>query len=158
MTRYIQLTQGYQAIVDDEDHEELSKFKWHYHLGYAIRTVYTGGKYIKIRMHRVVMNCPADKEIDHVDGNKLDNRRCNLRICTRADNVRNIQVNTLGKSSKYKGVTWKKQSKKWCAQISLRKKKIYLGLFTDEKSAAIAYNQAAQKYFGEFARLNEVQL
>lgn len=152
----IPLTMGKYALVDDEDYEELSKYKWHYHdAGYATRSIYLGKrdgkyKYKKIFMHRQILNNP--KQTDHANGDGLDNRRSNLRVCDYTDNMRNRRKSA-NKSSKFKGVLWDKRAGKWRSRIGLAKDK-HIGYFNDEKEAAIAYNEAAKEHFGEFARLN----
>lgn len=87
---------------------------------------------------------------DHINGNKLDNRRCNLRICTPHQN----NLNRPNVTGKYKGVYWCKRLKKWMAQIMIGERNKYVGSFPNEEEAAFAYNEAAKKYHGEFARLN----
>jgi AP2 domain-containing protein/HNH endonuclease len=108
-----------------------------------------------VPLHRLIMNAPADKEVDHINGDTLDNRRCNLRICSHKENLRNQKLPKNSKSG-YKGVTWYKRIKKWRSHIRLNKKQIHLGYFDDIKLAANAYNEAAIKYFGEFAKLNDL--
>ena len=108
-----------------------------------------------IYMHRVVMNTPDGMETDHISMNTLDNRRENLRQCTRAENSANkkkYSTNTSG----YKGVTWHKAANKWRAQITINYKNHILGQFDKIEDAAKAYNEAAKNRLGEFARLNEV--
>lgn len=153
----INLTKGAVAIVDDEDYEELNKFKWQLHSeGYAVREIWNpGGKRKRVRMHRVIMNTPEGMDTDHRNGNRLDNRKENLRICTRQQNLRNSFVgsnNTTG----YKGVAFHKFSGLYHATINVDKKQKSLGYHKTPQEAAKAYNDAALKYFGEFAKLNKL--
>ncbi len=163
----IQLTQNKIAVVDNEDFEFLNKYKWNVlndkNRCYAVRYITIKSqdkekntKYIKkiIWMHRVIMrNKLKDNElIDHKNMNGLDNRKCNLRICTHSQNGMNREGQ--GGSSIYKGVCWNNNYQKWRAQIKLNYKLIHLGDFNNEIEAAKAYNVAAKKYFGEFAWLN----
>ncbi len=157
--KQIKLTQGKFALVDDEDYEELSKHKW-----YALKGRYTfyaqrwrpalKGKQIPIIMHRLLMN--AEKKcdmVDHRDGNGLNNQKENLRHCSNRENSRNrkIQANN---TSGYKGVSWHKRDGKWNVNINVNQKKTHLGYFTCLIKAAKAYDAAAVKYYGEFAKLN----
>lgn len=154
----IELTQGKVALVNDEDFKRVNQFKWcANYIGeywYAVRNIRKpNGKYITQLMHRVIMACPKGLETDHRNHNGVDNRKCNLRICTHGENQRNRQP--LQKcTSKYKGVYWHKASKKWCGRIKINKKSIHLGLYTNEITAALAYNVKAKELFGEFAYLN----
>jgi hypothetical protein len=142
--------------VDDEDFEELSKYKWHfqsagkdYFYGYAIRN-YKGKR---IRMHRVLTNAQDEEQVDHINCNPLDNRRKNLRICTNQQNGFNRQK-IKQFTSKYKGVYWNSERKRWWAMIRHNGKQIFLGSFTIEKWAAEAYDMAAKDMFKEFALTN----
>ncbi len=108
------------------------------------------------RLHRVLINAPNDKTVDHINGNTLDNRKINLRLCTNSENLRNSKKRKTNTSG-YKGVSFCKSCKKYIASITLNYKKIRLGYFEDKKEAAIAYNMAAIKYHGNFAKLNEVE-
>ncbi len=159
--RQIPLTQGKHAIVDEEDYEFLSQWKWCYHFGYAVRTQYFQGdkkdKRIRkfIKMHRFILNTPNGMDTDHINMNKLDNRRKNLRVATRSQNQAN-KKSQINSSSQYKGVGWHKRKKKWTAQISVNNRLIHLGGFSTEEKAALAYNEAAKKYYGEFGRFNIV--
>ncbi len=109
------------------------------------------GKYEQL--HRVITNAPRDKQVDHINGNTLDNRRCNLRICTASDNMKNRVIGKNNKSG-YKGVLWRAERKRFVATIFAGNKQVHLGTFKSREAAAEAYDQAAIKYFGEFARTN----
>ena len=156
MTKKIPLTQGKFALVDDEDFEWLIQYKWYYmnvapNGGYAA----TGNKPSRY-MHRVILNPAIGSETDHVNGDGLDNRRCNLRACTHAENIWNKR-NHRGSSSKYKGVVFHsagKRRKRWVANIYTNGTRTYLGYFKTAEEAAYAYDKAAKALFGEFARLN----
>jgi len=150
----IPLTQSKIAIVDDDMFEELSKHKWYFEGRYAARISSLHlGKQKLIRMHRTICSTPDGMETDHINGDKLDNRRENLRICTRAENSRNKRKRAHNTSG-YKGVYWYKQDKKWEAQIEIEGKNIHLGYFEDLLNAARAYDAAAIKLHGSFARTN----
>lgn len=152
----IQLTKGAVALVDDEDYDELNKYKWHLHSeGYAVRTTGSGRTRERFRMHRLIAKTPEEMDTDHINGNRLDNRKENLRICTRAENLRNRFVGS-NNASGYKGVAYHKFSKLYHATINMNKKQKSLGYFKTPKEAAKAYNDSATKYFGEFAKLNDV--
>lgn len=156
----IELSQGQFAIVDDCDFEEVSKYKWCADKSrnngyYAVRAISVSGKSKKIYMHRHILEINDSKiHVDHINENKLDNRRSNIRIASLAENSRN-RKKTKGRSSKYKGVTWFKRDSRWAAQINHNGKGIRLGYFENEIDAALAYNVAAKNLFGEFAKLNE---
>ena len=153
MTKSIPLTQGKFALVDDDMYDYLNQWKWNFNGRYVCRSVGKWNHRTKIRMHHEVLNAPAGMEIDHIDGDALDNRRDKLRICTPLQNKYNRRK-PVTNSSGYKGVTMKHLSKKWTAEIKVNQKKIYLGSFSDIQDAARAYDDAAKKYFGEFASLN----
>ncbi len=154
------LTKGRFALVDDADFEWLNQWKWGCHvMGYAVRTEQVSKingkrKQIGVFMHRQI-SMPGDGlEIDHINGNKLDNRRENLRVCTRSDNGRNRQKFSSATTSVYKGVYWAKTRNRWYAGIKYNGKSRHLGSFKNEDDAAKAYNIAAINLFGEFACLN----
>lgn len=151
----IPLTQGKVAIVDDADLPLVTQYKWHCKHGYAARSTYGNGR-STILMHRAILNAPDGTEIDHIDGNKLNNRRANLRLCSHADNMKNkVSYKKRAENhSCFKGVHWKKATRKWMACIQLDGKRRHLGHFTDETEAALAYDTAARELFGEFARPN----
>ena len=159
MTKQIPLSQGKFVIVDDKDYEFLSQWKWCFNGRYAMRNKYLGWKNRKsilktIYMHRLILNPPDGFYTDHINGDKLDNRRSNLRICTNQQNQFN-QTPTQGGSSKYKGVTWHKRDEMWMSSIRLNNKTKFLGYFDSEEDAAQAYNFAAIEHHGEFANLNK---
>jgi len=151
----INLTRGFVAIVDDEDFIELSKHKWLCDSnGYAARCIDLDSKKRKfVRMHIFIMGKIEGLCIDHINGKKTDNRRCNLRHVTTGQNQFN-QAACRGGSSQYKGVVWHKVRKIWQAYIKINRKQHYLGIYRNEADAAMAYNEAAINYFGEYARLN----
>jgi len=155
--KQIPLTRGYFAIVDDDDYEGLSKFKWHAKIGdsgcvYALRRLpKINGKSLFVRMHRSVVNAPTDKFVDHINGNTLDNRRSNLRLCSKAENGRNRGKNK-NNTSGFCGVT---RNKKWFqSRLWINGVPMYLGIYTTAEDAARAYDAAALIHHGEFARLN----
>jgi hypothetical protein len=146
--------QGLSALVDDSHFAALNKHKWHCESsgGYAVRHVREEGKVRRISMHRLLMGEPAGMEVDHRNGDRLDNRLNNLRICTKAENRRN-RIATA--KSGYKGVSLEKG--RWRASIRVGGKTLHLGSFPSAKEAAAAYNQAALREFGDFAWLNTLQ-
>lgn len=153
----INLTKGQFAIVDDEDFEQLSKYNWHCsYYGYAERAGLKkkGTKRQIIKMHRVIMDAMPGQQIDHINGDKLDNRRRNLRFCTDQQNRYNQKIRTNNKSG-LRGVHMAKG--RWCVQITAAKRTITIGTFSSKIKAAEAYNAAAKKYHGEFARLNKIE-
>jgi hypothetical protein len=156
MTRIIPLTQGKETIVDDDDFDELSKYKWYFNLGYAVRMSARPNRMVLL-MHREILKTPLGMDTDHINGNKLDNQRANLRICTRSENMMNTPKYP-NKTSPYKGVYWFAQTNKWGSIISVNKKKLHLGFFVNPIDAARAYDIAALAYHGEFARINFPEL
>jgi hypothetical protein len=155
--RQIPLSKGYYATVDAENYAWLMQWKWcaqvRDHRVYAVRNVYLKGRYKQVQMHRLIMVAPSGMQVDHKNGDGTMNVYDNLRICTHAQNHRNFRP-MVGWSSKYKGVSRHKKSNKWRARIMLDGKEIYLGEHESEEEAALAYNEAAKLYHGEFARLN----
>ncbi len=150
--KHIPLTKGKFAIVDEKDYERLSRYRWH---AICIRGHWYARRYAgrgAIMMHREIMDAPQDKCVDHVDGNGLNNRRCNLRLCTQQQNMQNRRP--LLRTSKFKGVSYYKSTEKWHAEITYWGKKTYIGSFDDEIEAAKAYDRKAIELFGEFAYLN----
>lgn len=155
----IPLTNGGVTLIDDEDFEMVSKLKWYWmktpsvHKRYVASSSSINNKTRMISLHRMLMGFPKGKLIDHKNGDTLDNRKCNLRVCSNAENSRNRRKIT-GCSSRFKGVHWDKKCKKWHAKIKRDGKTRSLGFFDDEEAAARAYNVAAPLFHGEFAYLN----
>ena len=109
----------------------------------------------KVYLHRLIMGFPKNKIVDHINGNKLDNRKSNLRICTQRQNAWNSIKKELGVSSKYKGVHFYKRTGKWQSSIQAGKR-LHLGFFDTEKEAAKAYDFMAKKLRGEYANTNGI--
>lgn len=151
----IPLTQHKYALVDDEDYELLNRFKWHYANGYARRNWWYGGKSHMVRMHHFVLPLRDGLMCDHINGNGIDNRKCNLRLVTKSQNMMN-RGKQKNNTSGYMGVSLHRTTKKYRAFIKKDRKQIHLGLFETLREAAYAYNEAAKKYHGEFALLNKI--
>ncbi len=162
MTKLIKL--GHKelyAIVDDEDYDILMNnrwcangkkdkdgvYHWYAERGVSRKALCKGKKHLTIWMHRQIMEAPDEDEVDHINGNGLDNRRENLRVCTHKQN--HLGKHTGWGKSKFKGVMWDKKTEKWVAYIHLD-----LGSFDTEEEAAGAYNKAAALNYGEYASMN----
>lgn len=162
--RKIKLTQGKYALVDDADFDWLAQWKWQYDkkLQHAVRNTYIKGSGKQGQkndchvMARDIMDCPADMVVDHINHNRTDNQRENLRICTKQQNSFNKQQRAKSNTSGFKGVSWNKNAAKWMAKINANNVQIYLGIYSDIREAIEAYNQAATKYHGRFAKHNDV--
>jgi hypothetical protein len=153
MSREIKLTNSsYFCIVDDEDFDYLNKYRWSLMTtcGYVIRYENNRIKFI----HRLILKAEENQYIDHINTNKLDNQKKNLRFCSYAENSRNRPKYKTKCSSRFKGVHWHKRDKRWSSTIMLKGKYYYLGYFEDEISAAKAYNEKAIELHGEFASIN----
>lgn len=152
---FVPLTRGYEAIIDAEDVPLVQWFNWsalpNKRSVYAFRSEWVGGRKTTIRMHRVIAG-PADgKEVDHIDGNGLNNRKSNLRQATASENRRNQRLSKAN-SSGLKGVSWNKRESVWEAYIRVDGKKKSLGSFSNVDEAHAAYCRAAERFHGEFAR------
>lgn len=152
--KQIALTQGYFALIDDEDFDRVNKFNWKVILDIHTNYASISEKGNQILLHRFILNLSNKLiEVDHKDRNGLNNQKYNLRSCTRAQNSVN-RIITSRNSSGYKGVHYHKQAMKWQARITLDKKIYSLGLFNNPIDAAKAYDVAAKRHFKEFACLN----
>jgi hypothetical protein len=151
--KLIPLTQDKFAVVDPQDYPHLSRYKWTAakspNTFYAVRS----DRDKQIRMHRQITGAPPNLVCDHIDHNGLNNRKSNLRLCTRSQNARNQRPQT-GRSSKYKGVSWHKLDKRWHARAHSNQITHHLGSFKNELDAAKAYDEKAKELFGKFAYLN----
>lgn len=123
--------------------------------GYVRRTKKCRGRSSTQLLHRFLLGAPKGKEVDHINGDRLDNRRRNLRITSLRLNRVNQKLRT-DNTSGYKGVTWDKEQKNWKAQVSVMYRNKFLGYFTSKEEAALAYNRKAKELYGEYARLNVV--
>jgi hypothetical protein len=152
------------TLLDDEDHEWAKHFKWTAEKArntlYVRRAQKKGNKMVQIRMHRDVIRARSHEQVDHKNGNGLDNRKCNLRICDHATNQQNRIKRVIGKSgSPYKGVFFRRRRSdgkigRCFAAITINKKKYSLGTFDTDIEAAKEYDSKALYYFGDMARLN----
>ncbi|MGM0836007.1 MAG: HNH endonuclease [Bacillota bacterium] len=157
MAKKLNTSSGMTFIIDDEDYEEVSKYKWKStEDGYVRRNFWLGDKCKYISLHRMLINAPEGLCVDHINGNKFDNRRSNLRLATRTENIRNSGPKVNNKSG-YKGVSFRKDTGKWKAQIRAFGKKVNLGQFDNKHDAARMYNFWAVDLFGEFAWVNKIE-
>lgn len=155
----IPLTQGMVALVDDEDFERLARFKWRAQRCsrrpssfYATRwDKQPGGGRLVVKMHRDILAADAGAEVDHRDGNGLNNTRANLRLATHSQNQHNARLRKDNKSG-YKGVSWRESRQRFQAAIALGGKQVFLGHFRTAEEAHAAYCKAAEKYHGAFRR------
>ncbi len=156
-----ELGKGLYALVDDEDATLVRLYTWHLHSdGGAVTNVERIGRDgirrpTTLRLHRLITQAQPGQHVDHRNHDRLDNQRKNLRVCTQRQNNRNQRPRT-GNSSGYKGVSWHKGAGKWRVTIKPDRKQIHLGYYADKRIAALVYNAAALKHFGEYAYLNEV--
>ena len=167
MARCVQLTQGKCAIVDDADYLRVRRFKWFAHksetgIWYAVRSLKADGVRMDIGMHRLLLGAGSEQEVDHRDGDGLNNRRENIRLCTKRQNARNRKQRPWPtKSSVFQGVCWSTRVRRWRAYICAgplnalgHSKQIYIGQFLTEEDAAAAYDVYALRLFGSFAKTN----
>ncbi|MHB1641795.1 MAG: AP2 domain-containing protein [Acidithiobacillus sp.] len=155
----IPLTQNQIALIDDEDFELVSRHKWCAAWSPKTKSFYAkttirkpDGKETTLRMHRLVMNAQPGMDVDHIYHLTLDNRKSELRVCTRTQN-RNNSGKQVNNTSGYKGVSWHKRDQKWTANIRFGGKKKHLGNFPTPEDAHGAYCRASAELHGEFARI-----
>lgn len=156
--KLIELTQGKKAIVSQEDYESVSQYKWSYdaHNNCAVRSIFLGRdedgkqKSITVKMHRFIMGTQKGKDTDHINGDRLDNRRNNLRVCEHKDNQRNMKMHK-DNTSGYKGVSRSREGK-WVVKVGNK----YIATFNDIIDAAKRYNQEATSAHGRYAKLNNI--
>jgi hypothetical protein len=157
--RELILNKGFVALVDDEDYEYLSQFKWNVNGGgYAEAwTPMINGKRRRIKMHREIIKASNGLIVDHINHNCLDNRKENLRLCSHAESMMNRRKPNKSLTSQFKGVSFNTQMGKWKARIKANKRDIHLGYFDDEVEAAKAYNKACIELHGEYACVNVIE-
>ena len=144
---------GRTILIDEEDLLIVAALKWHICQNPKGRTVYAASAPRKreyVLMHRLIMGAPKDKEVDHRNYNGLDNRKSNLRLCSRFQNQWHSRLRSDNKSG-YRGVTWNEECNKWSAQFHYRGIKTYLGLFLSAEEASQVYEKAVKELRGEFA-------
>lgn len=151
----IPLTKGYSAIIDDEDYSKVGHLKWCFCNGYASRAVRTHGKKQTVYMHRVILDAPQGMDVDHKNHDTLDNRRENIWICTRRENLQNLKHKTrIMAGSGYKGVY--PHRNKWQVKVSMNGTEMHVGIYDTKQEAALYYNVAAQLFLGKNTYLNAI--
>lgn len=148
---------GKTVLIDDEDYEKVSFYKWHIsgnkNNDYVVHTLPRNGKKRPmLRMHRFIIDAPDGTCVDHINGNRYDNRKSNLRLCTQRDNSHNTKM-SIANTSGLKGASFHKASGMWQAQITINRKVKYLGIYKTAFEAHAAYKEAAEYYYGEFMNL-----
>jgi hypothetical protein len=148
----------FDVLIDDEDYEMVSRYNWQVAMKRGTPYIQCSardenGKKITKQLAREVTNAPKGVIVDHKSGNTLDNRKQNLRFSNNKTNAQNMRSN-INSTSKYKGVSWNSERKKWRAVLKYNDKQVHIGRFNSEEEAARAYDKKALELFGEFARLN----
>lgn len=157
----IELGGGFQTFIDDEDHEELIKYRWRTHRNgrnsfYAAWTTTRDGMGVRVFMHKFLMGAGRGQEVDHINRNGLDNRKENLRLCTRSQNNINVIKKRRRLYEGPRGVNWHKDRKMWRARIKKDGREYALGYFHSVIEASAAYDRAAKELHGDFAILNNL--
>jgi hypothetical protein len=159
----ITISQNQSVKVDDSDYDYLNQYKWHLtSKGYAARRVHypstRANQVAKIfLMHRILAFADRGYQVDHINGDKLDNQKSNLRLCNASQNQSNRRLQS-NNTSGYKGVHYNKPQNNWRARVVVNRKTINLGGFSTPELAAEAYNLKAKELHGEFALLNDITL
>jgi hypothetical protein len=156
--KHIPLSRGMTALVDNADYDWLNQWSWYAFKNsnrfYAVRNIQLpDGRRTTVYMHRAILTAPTGTEVDHQDGDGLNNQRSNLRLATHSQNCCNRGIPSTNTSG-FKGVTWHKPSGKWRAYIKVDGYARNLGGFADINDAAAAYDTAALRYHQSFARTN----
>mgnify|MGYP001591247148 FL=1 len=148
MTAEIPLSQGKTALIDDEEIPLVQRYRWcavyakHTKSYYAVSSMKSKtGDWRNMRMHRLIMNCPKDKQVDHINHDTLDNRKINLRIVNNAENNQNRRAQS-GSKSEIRGVTWRADTQKWHVRVELNGKKHCFGQYLNLKDAEMAAKNA----------------
>lgn len=146
------LSKGFVAVIDEADFAKVMRYTWCYQMpGYAVTNMkcFDGSK-LRLYLHRLILDAPHGMTVDHINGDGLDNRRSNLRLCTHGQNLRNQKAN---RGRRFKGA-YRIGERGYFAKIAYEGKSQYLGVFPSELEAAQAYDNAAKLHHGEYARLN----
>jgi hypothetical protein len=149
----IHLPNGQLSLISSSDWDNVSKYRWHNSDGY-VKTNRSAPQRGLLQLHRLIMDPPAGMDVDHINGNGLDNRRCNLRIATRSQNRMNERIRPAKATSRFKGVSWNTKSRCWVVNLKLNGEQKHLGSFPCEIAAANAYDDEAIRLFGDFAATN----
>lgn len=148
---------GYKVLIDEEDYEKVMRFSWFVdktNLNQGLIYFCHGTTSEKMRLHRYILGCiKNDKnEVDHKNGNTLDNRKQNLRVCSHSQNSKNAKRSKNNKTG-YKGVSWHKRDCCYQARIGVNMKRVHLGYYNTPEEAYAAYCEASKKYHGEYGRV-----
>lgn len=146
----VKTSSGVVFFIDKDDEWVLKDYCWHVNGGGRIQSHMRGKNSEITVLHRLIMNCPEDMVVDHINGNPLDNRRCNLRIVTQQQNAMNHKIR-LDNTSGTTGVCFNKRNKKWAAHINFNNESIHIGYFDNFEDAVAARKSAEEKYFGEYS-------
>jgi len=149
----ISLGDGLFTVIDTSDYDKVSKYTWSANKNNYATTTIDGSTTL---LHRLLIKPPVNMVVDHIDGDRLDNRKTNLRVCTQSENLRNQLKHCRSGTSKYKGVTYNREKGKWLARIRVRNIKYGLGSYYNELDAALAYNIGSVLLSPKFGRLNVI--
>lgn len=154
----LKISKGKEVLVDIDDFETVAQYRWKASQSscrwYAKRNARSGSTSRVLAMHRLIMGAKIGECVDHINGDSLDNRKSNLRLCTRSENQWAKRKNYKGSNSKYRGVYWDKRDRRYIAQVTFKWKRYHVGSFTSEIEAARARDRKAFELFGNIAHLN----